>query len=146
MSNSVAWRQNHIKLQQMFIAVRMNIMYDQGSGVCLMNTGKPSLHSRLAWASDGVLLWSNPVVASRLAGLMGAGDCWWSRLLLDLLLCCCHDASVVVTDVTDASMSEARIFILLLLGSARTNGRWRWCGERWFGSAISLWEVPTKNK
>jgi hypothetical protein len=33
-------------------------------------------------------------------------------------------------DMADASMSEVRIFILLLLGSARTNGRWRCRGER----------------
>jgi hypothetical protein len=53
MSNPVARRDNHVKLQQMFIAIRMNITDEQGSRVCLMNTGEKSLHSGLAWAIDG---------------------------------------------------------------------------------------------
>jgi hypothetical protein len=48
MSNSVVWRDNHVKLQQMFIAVRSNTADEQGSRVCLMNTGKNSLPRGLA--------------------------------------------------------------------------------------------------
>jgi hypothetical protein len=48
----------------MFIAVRMNVADDQGSRACLMNTGENSLHSGLAWASDGVLPWSSPLIVS----------------------------------------------------------------------------------
>jgi hypothetical protein len=48
-------------------------------------------------------------------------------LLVDLLLQCCLDASVVVTD---ASMLEVRMFLLVLLGGSRTNGRWSCHGER----------------
>jgi hypothetical protein len=43
-----AQRENHVKLLQMFVAVRMNITDNQGSRACLMNTGKNSLCSRLA--------------------------------------------------------------------------------------------------
>jgi hypothetical protein len=48
-------------------------------------------------------------------------------LLVDSLLRCSFDASVVVTVVTDgrdASVPKVRIFILLSLGGALTNGRW----------------------
>jgi hypothetical protein len=48
-------------------------------------------------------------------------------LLVDLLLQCSVDISIVVTD---DSVSEACIFILLSLGGTLTNGRWSWCGER----------------
>jgi hypothetical protein len=61
---------------------------------------------------------------------MSAGDRWESRLLLDSLLRSCLDASVVVTDVTDASVSEARIFIPLSLGGARIDEHWRYHGKR----------------
>jgi hypothetical protein len=125
-----------------------------------MNTGENSLRSGLAWTSDGVLLCSSPVIASRRdagwsscsSGLVGAvgseagWPAWWALaiadgvgcrclLLVDLQLPCPLDASVAMTEVTDASLSEVCIFILLLLGGARTNGRWRCCGERWFDSA-----------
>jgi hypothetical protein len=39
------------------------------------------------------------------------------------------------TAVTDASVSEVRIFTLLSLGGGRTNGRWSCHGERWLGSS-----------
>jgi hypothetical protein len=50
-------------------------------------------------------------------------------LLVDSLLWCSLDARVVVTDVTDASVSEAHIFILLSPGSAQTNGHWSCHGK-----------------
>jgi hypothetical protein len=37
MSNPVARRDKHVKLQQIFIAVRMIITDEQGSRACLMN-------------------------------------------------------------------------------------------------------------
>jgi hypothetical protein len=48
MLNPVAWRDKHVKLQQIFIAVRMNITAEQGIGAYLMNTGENSLRSGLA--------------------------------------------------------------------------------------------------
>jgi hypothetical protein len=57
----------------------------------------------------------------RPAGMMSAGDHWQSApvlLLVDSLLQCSLDTSVVVTDVTDSSMSEAHIYILLSLHRA----------------------------
>jgi hypothetical protein len=61
-------------------------------------------------------------------------ECWQSLvestavlLLVDSLLPCSLDASIVVTD---ASVLEVHIFILLPLGGARTNERWSCCGER----------------
>jgi hypothetical protein len=45
------------------------------------------------------------------------------------------NASMVVSDVTDAGISEASIFILLLLGGALMNGYWSCYGDRWLGSA-----------
>jgi hypothetical protein len=48
-------------------------------------------------------------------------------LLVDSLLRCSLDASIVVTD---ASASDVRIFILLPLGGALTNGHWSCHGER----------------
>jgi hypothetical protein len=41
-----ALRDNHVKLQQMFIALRMGITVDWGA--CLDNTSEDSLHSGLA--------------------------------------------------------------------------------------------------
>jgi hypothetical protein len=79
------------------------------------------------------------LVTARPADLLSAGDCWQSwvlvLLLVDPLLQCSHDVSVAMTDVTDASMLEARIFILLSLGGAWTNGHWSCHGERWLDSA-----------
>jgi hypothetical protein len=70
-------------------------------------------------------------MAARLAGLMSAGEVGCrSLLLVDSQLRCSLDASVAVTDVTYASVSEARIFMLLSLGGARKNGRWKFRGER----------------
>jgi hypothetical protein len=49
-----------------------------------------------------------------------------------------------VTDETDASVSDACIFILLQLGGALTNGRWRCHGERLFGIArftVGGWQI-----
>jgi hypothetical protein len=66
------------------------------------------------------------VIASRLAGLMSVGDHLQSWLLLDLLLHCFLDASVV----TDATILDVCIFILLPLGGMLTNGCWRSSGER----------------
>jgi hypothetical protein len=37
----------------MFIAVKMNITNDQGSRAGPINTGENSIHSGLAWGSDG---------------------------------------------------------------------------------------------
>jgi hypothetical protein len=51
-------------------------------------------------------------------------------LLVDSLSRCSLGAIIVVTDVTDASVSEARIFLRLSLGSTRTIGRWSYPGER----------------
>jgi hypothetical protein len=45
MPNAVARRDKHVKLQQMFIAVRMNITDEQRSRACLMNTDENSLCS-----------------------------------------------------------------------------------------------------
>jgi hypothetical protein len=50
-------------------------------------------------------------------------------LLVDSLLRCSLDASIVMTVVTDASVPEVRIFILMSLGGMRTNGRWSCCVE-----------------
>lgn len=44
-------------------------------------------------------------------------------LVVDSLLRCSLDANVVVNDVTDGSVSEACICIVLSLGCVRTNGR-----------------------
>jgi hypothetical protein len=75
---------------------------------------------------------------SGLAVLAARPACWpderWRSLaesaavllLVDSLLRCSPDASIVVTD---ASVSEVRIFILLSLGGARTNGCWSCHGE-----------------
>ena len=48
MSNPVARRDKHVKLQ-----VRINITDEEGSRACPMNTGKISLRSGPARASDG---------------------------------------------------------------------------------------------
>jgi hypothetical protein len=48
------------------------------------------------------------------------------QLLVESLLRCSLDASMVVTD---ASISDVYIFILLPLGSALTSGHWTACGE-----------------
>jgi hypothetical protein len=48
MWDSDARRDNHVKLQQMFIALRMNITDKQGSRACLMNTDENSFLSGLA--------------------------------------------------------------------------------------------------
>jgi hypothetical protein len=56
------------------------------------------------------------------AGLMCAGDRW----RVDSLLRCSLDVSVAVTD---ASLSEVRIFILLPLNGAQTNGHCSYRGE-----------------
>jgi hypothetical protein len=63
----------------------------------------------------------------RLAGLMGAGDRWWSQLpVLDITRPAVLQCSVDVTvAMTVGSMLEVHIFILLFLGGAQTNGRWR---------------------
>jgi hypothetical protein len=47
-------------------------------------------------------------------------------LLVDSLLPCSLDARVIVTD---DSVSDIRIFILLLLGDTLTNGHWSCHGE-----------------
>jgi hypothetical protein len=63
-------------------------------------------------------------------GLMSAGDHWqtqlWRCYFVGSLLQCSPDAS---TAVTDASMPEVRIFILLSLGCMQTNGHWSCRGE-----------------
>jgi hypothetical protein len=64
--------ENHVKLKQMFIAVRMNITYDQGSRACLMNTSENSLRSGLAWASDG-----GDIVVPEKGRLSEAGHTCW---------------------------------------------------------------------
>jgi hypothetical protein len=48
-----ARRDNHVKLEQMFNAVRTNITDDQGNRACLRDTGEHSRRRGLAWASDG---------------------------------------------------------------------------------------------
>jgi hypothetical protein len=48
MSNPVALRDKQVKLQQIFITVRMNITDEQGIRACLMNIGENSLCSGLA--------------------------------------------------------------------------------------------------
>jgi hypothetical protein len=53
-------------------------------------------------------------------------------LLIDSLLWCSPDVSVVVID---ARISEARVFIPLLLGGAQTNGHRSCHGECWLGIA-----------
>jgi hypothetical protein len=64
------------------------------------------------------------------AGLMSTGNHWQSwpsvLLLVDPLLRCSLDVSLAVTD---ASVSDIRIFIHLSLHSTWTNGRWSCCGE-----------------
>jgi hypothetical protein len=94
-----------------------------------MNTAK-LLWQRLACASDG-----GGIVDSETDGWLD--ERWRSvaesaavLLLLDSLLWCSPVAIVVVTDVTDISVSEARLFIILSLDGERTNGRWSCRGER----------------
>jgi hypothetical protein len=48
LSDPVARRDKNVKLQQMYIAVRMNLTDEQESRACLMNTGENSLRSELA--------------------------------------------------------------------------------------------------
>jgi hypothetical protein len=50
MLNPVAWRDEHVNLKQMFIAVRMNITEEQGSRACPMNITKAPC------ASDGDII------------------------------------------------------------------------------------------
>jgi hypothetical protein len=56
----------------MFIAVRMNITDDQGSRACLLNTGKNSIHSGLACASD-----SDDIFVTEKSHLSEAGHACW---------------------------------------------------------------------
>jgi hypothetical protein len=51
-----ARRDNHVKLQKIFIAIRTNITGDQGSRACLMNTAETLFladYPELVTASDG---------------------------------------------------------------------------------------------
>jgi hypothetical protein len=110
-------RQPH-KTIKIFIAVGMNITYEQGSRARLVNTDENSLRSGLAWASDGgdtvvpekgrlseagqsssssELAGASggearrpAVLLPRRTGLMSAGDRWWCRLR-----CCTSGLAVV---------------------------------------------------
>jgi hypothetical protein len=72
MSNPVVRRDKHVKLQQIFIAVRMDITDDQGSRACLMNTVENSLHSGPASASEG-----SDIVVPEMGHLSEAGHACW---------------------------------------------------------------------
>jgi hypothetical protein len=87
-------------------------------------------------------LWAGRVAASPLAvagriscGVVTSRVAAALLLLVELLLQWSLDANVAVTDVIAASMSEASIFILVLLGGAITNGHWSCYGDQWLGSA-----------
>jgi hypothetical protein len=56
----------------MFITFGMNITDKQGSRTCLMNTSENSLHSGLAWASDG-----EDIVEPEMAHLSEARHACW---------------------------------------------------------------------
>jgi hypothetical protein len=83
-----------------------------------LDAGQSSCHSGLAGASDSEASWlaGGPDERKRSLSELAA-----VLLLVDSLLRCSLDASVVVTD---ASILEVCICIRLLLGGARTNGCW----------------------
>jgi hypothetical protein len=111
------------------------------------DAGRSTCSSGLAWASDGVLFCSGAAcffaaarwlragwpekLLPRRAGLMSPDDRCRSRLRIDSLLRCCLDASVVVTDVTDPSLSleseshcDWRSISLSVLVSSPVRGSW----------------------
>jgi hypothetical protein len=83
------------------------------------NAGRSSCSSGLAGTSGGEAGWPD--------------ECWRLQaesvavlLLVDPLLLCSFDTSVVVTD---ASVWEVHLFIFLSLGGSLTNGCWSCRGE-----------------